>query len=85
MNDAITKAEEILAKFKNRSDHYADQDYDESQILRAMKEYAIYCCEKQREICAENAETITDTSTSYVYTSVNSGTIINSPLPDFLQ
>lgn len=54
-------------------------------VLDVMKEYAIYCCEKQREICAENATTETDTSTSYVYTSVNIDSIINSPLPEELQ
>jgi len=54
-------------------------------VRAVMKSYAIIMCEKQREICAENATTETDTSSSYVYTSVDTNSIINSPLPKELQ
>ena len=40
----MTEAEEILNKYKNNTDHYADQEFDEQNILKAMEEYANYKC-----------------------------------------
>lgn len=54
-------------------------------VRNVMIQYACIMCKKQREICAENATTETDTSTSFIYTSVNTKSIINSPLPEELQ
>lgn len=51
-------------------------------VLDVMKEFAIYCCEKQREICAEQGKIII-ISDFEVY--VDKNTIINSPLPEQLQ
>ena len=51
-------------------------------VLDVMKEFAIYCCEKQREICAENAELWYDESDNC---RVDKELIINSPLPEELQ
>lgn len=66
-----------------------ENEHSAKNLLLAMKEYAklyaIECCEIQRVICAENAETETDTSTSYVYTSVNKNSIIGAPLPECLN
>lgn len=48
-------------------------------VLDAMQEYAIYCCEAQRIICYEEAETHPP------YSSIIKGTILNAPLPEFLK
>ncbi len=52
-------------------------------VLEAMKEYAklyaIECCEAQRIICYEEAETHPP------YSSIVKGTILNAPLPDCLN
>jgi len=55
------------------------------QVREVMVKYAQIMCEKQREICAENAITKTDTLTSYVYTSVDTNSIISAPLPGELN
>lgn len=52
------------------------------EIIECMKEFAIYCCEKQREVCAEQGKIII-ISDFEVY--VDKNTIINSPLPEQLQ
>lgn len=59
------------------------------EIIECMKEFAIHCCEKQREICAENVEMFEegyynsndDEDTRWA---VDKDTIINSPLPEQL-
>ena len=54
-------------------------------VLDVMKEFAIYCCEKQREICAENAKimAMNHSRISDEY-KIDMGSIINSPLPEEL-
>lgn len=67
-------------------------------VLDVMKEYAIYCCEKQREICAENSLLLENGSSkkkviweAYDHSKidiefeVSKDSIINSPLPEELQ
>ena len=55
-------------------------------VLDVMKEFAIYCCEKQREICAENAETgFNEDGICGFVLGVKNDSIINSPLPEELQ
>lgn len=67
-------------------------------VLDVMKEFAIYCCEKQREICADNAEFFREGASmkndlwpAYdhckidIEYAVNKESIINSPLPEELQ
>ena len=51
-------------------------------VLDVMKEFAIYCCEKQREICAENAKIWYDESDNC---RVDKQLITNSPLQEELQ
>jgi len=53
-------------------------------VLDVMKEYAIYCCEKQREICAENAEKLW-IANNHCQIDQMCNTIIYSPLPEELQ
>ena len=60
-------------------------DYYPDWVVAAMKEFAVKCCKEQRLICAEHAKTETDTSTSFVYTDIDSNSIINSPLPEILK
>lgn len=60
-------------------------DYYPDWVVGAMKEFAIQCCEEQKEICAEKATIEMDTSTSFLYTSVDTKSIINSPLPEILK
>lgn len=38
--EKIPTAEEFLQNYKNDSDHYADQDYDERRLIKALKEFA---------------------------------------------
>lgn len=48
-------------------------------VLNLMEGYSKHMCQKQREICAENAEV------SYGYSCIiDKYTIINSPLPEEL-
>ena len=56
--------------------------YLEIVVLQAMNEYSVLMCEKQREICAENAELWYDESDNC---RVDKELIIKSPLPEELQ
>jgi hypothetical protein len=47
------------------------------QVREVMVKYAQIMCQKQREICAENA----DTTTYYEHTTVSHSSIVNAPLP----
>lgn len=53
MNETISKADEILKNWENSTDHYADQEYSKERVIEAMKEYAKWCCEQQREMILE--------------------------------
>jgi hypothetical protein len=37
---SIPTAEEFLQNYKNDSDHYADQDYSEGRLIKALQEFA---------------------------------------------
>ena len=36
---SIPTAEEFLKNYKNDSDHYADQDYSEGRLIKALQEF----------------------------------------------
>ena len=72
-------AEDILKKYLDRLPFKTRHIYSYDITVEMLKEFAIYCCEKQKEICAENAEV------SYGYSCIiDKYTIINSPLPEEL-
>lgn len=37
----MKSTKEVLEKYKNNTDHYADQEYSEDSIIEAMKEFAM--------------------------------------------
>lgn len=39
----MTKIEEILEKYKSKTDHYADQDWYDENVEKALIEYANFC------------------------------------------
>lgn len=57
----------------------ANRDY----FVNVMKEYARLCCDEQKQICSEEAETNEYYSQGTVY--VNRDSILNSPYPTQLQ
>lgn len=64
-----------------------ENEHSAKNILKAMREYAIYCCEEQRIICADVAETepYTERLTGEVSFFVNSESIIYADFPKFLN
>ena len=38
--EKIPTAEEFLQNYKNDTDHYADQDYSEGRLIKALQEFA---------------------------------------------
>ena len=40
----MTKIEEVLEKYKSKTDHYADQEWYDENVEKAMIEYANYKC-----------------------------------------
>ena len=38
--EKIPTAEEFLQNYKNDTDHYADQDYSEERLIKALQEFA---------------------------------------------
>ena len=92
-------AEKILEKIVKSYSNYTYKVYSENKngleswyleivVLQAMNEYSVLMCEKQREICAENAEGILeyyDEGPDDFNVIVNKESIINSPLPEELQ
>ncbi len=77
--------EEILDKLDRfiveTMPHSSELCFIKEDVIEAMKDYAIIMCEKQREICAENAELWYDESDNC---RVDKELIINSPLPEEL-
>ena len=69
-------AKEILERH-----FYSPDKEDIDAIIKAMKEFAIYCCEKQKQLCLNNA---TARIESYDEPVVNKYSILNSPLPEEL-
>lgn len=49
-------AEEVLNNYNCLYRYRDEATYNYSAIIKAMKEYAHLMCEKQKEICADNAE-----------------------------
>lgn len=52
----MTKIEEILEKYKSKTDHYADQDWYDENVEKAMIEYGEWYGKKCLETAAENAK-----------------------------
>jgi hypothetical protein len=46
----MTKLEEIISKLPTYTD---EGGYGKHYVIQAMKEYAEFCCEKQKKICAK--------------------------------
>lgn len=84
-------AEEILEQHYNRAytETKEGQTYPEhwpEYVIRAMNQFAVHMCYKQREICAENAETgFNEDGICGFVLGVKNDSIINSPLPEELQ
>lgn len=60
--------------------------YYQDDVIRVMKEYAKLCCDKQKQICADNADAdcnILDYPDVEVY--VIKDSILNSPYPEELN
>lgn len=77
---SIYELEDCL-DFQNENGYLLDE------IRLAMKNYAIVMCQKQKEICAEEAET-KDLSGPHQYEAyfvIDKDSILNSPLPKELQ
>ena len=62
----IPTAEKFLEKFKNKSTHYADQDYDEDRLIKALKEFAELHVQAALKAASEKATTITAWKTKFV-------------------
>jgi len=79
------RIEELVESIKRQTDHFADQDFYDVDIERILKEFAIEMCEKQREICAENAslnehdEYDRHDDCTYTVSEINQMSILNSP------
>lgn len=58
--------------------------YDVDKIVKAMTEYAIEMCERQREICTDEACTTWGHGCDYDVKVVDQSSILNSPLPEEL-
>ena len=54
------------------------------EVLRLMKEYAKLMCDKQKEICAEQADTKRIGHGYQTYDIIDTKSIINSPYPEEL-
>ena len=53
----MTKIEEILEKYKTKTDHYADQEWDDGGVEKALIEYAEWYAREVLELAAENETT----------------------------
>ena len=72
----MTKIEEILEKYKTKTDYYADQEWQDSDVEKALIEYATWYAKKVLELAAENAVT------SYGYSCIiDKESITNIQLP----
>lgn len=92
----MTKIEEILEKYKTKTDYYADQEWDYGSVKQALIEYAEWYAKKVLELAAENATLLDDgkptqqqriiweaynTSRSDVEFEINKESITNIQLP----
>jgi hypothetical protein len=96
----MTPKEFLLKRFKISNEDKCEHDaliaeylYDDindcelDELLNIMMEYAKLMCEKQKDICAEEAET-KDLSGPHQYEAyfvIDKDSILNSPLPKELQ
>lgn len=53
----VPTAEEFLKKYENDTDHYADQDYSEFRLIRALQEFAKLHLEACKKEVIDNVET----------------------------
>lgn len=53
---SIPTAEEFLKNYKNDSDHYADQDYSEDRLVRALQEFTKLHLEKCKKEISEKVK-----------------------------
>ena len=54
---SVPTAEEFLKKYENDTDHYADQDYSEFRLIRALQEFAKLHLEACKKEVIDNVET----------------------------
>lgn len=78
----IPAAEEFLQNYKNDSDHYADQDYSEGRLIKALQEFAKLHVTAALKEASENAETEEEMGNPYdpddIYYVVDKKSILNS-------
>lgn len=53
---SVPTAEEFLQNYKNDSDHYADQDYSEGRLIKALQEFAKLHVEAALKEASEKAK-----------------------------
>jgi hypothetical protein len=53
---SIPTAEEFLKNYKNDSDHYADQDYSEDRLVKALQEFTKLHLEKCKKEISEKVK-----------------------------
>jgi len=58
---------------------------DIDQMIRIMEEYARIMCDRQRQLCEFHAESKTLKHNGQSYTTIDSASIRNSPLPEELR
>ena len=63
----MTKIEEILEKYKSKTDHYADQDWYDENVEKAMIEYGEWYGKKCLEIAVDAAKIQINTGTKIYY------------------
>jgi hypothetical protein len=63
---SVPTAEEFLQNYKNDSDHYADQDYSEGRLIKALQEFAKLHVEAALHIASERADLTDNGSFPYV-------------------
>ena len=74
----MSRIEELVESIRQKTDHYADQDFYEESIIGIMKQFAIEMCEKQKQLCLENAESDSP------YHGVEKDSILDASLPEEL-
>ncbi len=82
------RIEELVASIKRQTDHYADQDFYDTDIEELLKKFAVEMCEKQKKICLEEVVVGKKGAIgTYWYSAdvvVDDTSILNSPLPEEL-
>jgi len=92
----MTKIEEILEKYKTKTDYYADQEWHDEDVEKALIEYSEWYAREVLKLAAENATLLDDgkpthqqrivweaynTSRSDVEFEINKESITNIQLP----